>query len=193
MPTGDAPTTSEWSTILFSTGVRLILDVLRYISSCYMYLYGSLGLYGLQIFRGNMSFHWSTWCVNATSSLCKACRSWTTQPQAGNRRGGQANEAFAGPTGLAIICETCNWLASCRTCNLDIFMGPQAYMAFKVFTNTVNLERWNINMYNARACRIIHHMYSALKSPNAAIQVVHSCSTNSINHTSWSALLTSVL
>ena len=28
--TGDAPTTSEWSTILLPTRVRLILDVLRY-------------------------------------------------------------------------------------------------------------------------------------------------------------------
>ena len=30
-PTGDAPTTSEWSTILFPTKVRLILEMLRYI------------------------------------------------------------------------------------------------------------------------------------------------------------------
>ena len=30
-PTGDAPTTSEWSTILLPTKVRLILEVLRYI------------------------------------------------------------------------------------------------------------------------------------------------------------------
>ena len=29
-PTGDAPTTSEWSTILLPTKVRLILEVLRY-------------------------------------------------------------------------------------------------------------------------------------------------------------------
>ena len=31
-PTGDAPTTSEWSTILLPTKVRVILKVLRYIS-----------------------------------------------------------------------------------------------------------------------------------------------------------------
>ena len=30
-PTGDAPTTSEWSTILLPTWVHLILEVLRYI------------------------------------------------------------------------------------------------------------------------------------------------------------------
>ena len=30
-PTGDAPTTSEWSTILLPTKVRLILEVLRYL------------------------------------------------------------------------------------------------------------------------------------------------------------------
>ena len=30
-PTGDAPTTSEWSTILLPTKVRLILETLRYI------------------------------------------------------------------------------------------------------------------------------------------------------------------
>ena len=30
-PTGDAPTTSEWSTILLPTEVRLILEVLRYL------------------------------------------------------------------------------------------------------------------------------------------------------------------
>ena len=30
-PTGDAPTTSEWSTILFPTQVRLILETLRYV------------------------------------------------------------------------------------------------------------------------------------------------------------------
>ena len=29
-PTGDAPTTSEWSTILFYTKVRRILEFLRY-------------------------------------------------------------------------------------------------------------------------------------------------------------------
>ena len=33
-PTGDAPTTSEWSTILLSAKVRLILEVLRYILLC---------------------------------------------------------------------------------------------------------------------------------------------------------------
>ena len=30
-PSGDAPATSEWSTILLETKVRLILEVLRYI------------------------------------------------------------------------------------------------------------------------------------------------------------------
>ena len=34
-PTGDAPTTSELSTILLPTKVRLILEVLRYLSSLY--------------------------------------------------------------------------------------------------------------------------------------------------------------
>ena len=33
-PTGDAPTTSEWSTILLPTKVRLILEVLQYLF-CY--------------------------------------------------------------------------------------------------------------------------------------------------------------
>ena len=42
-PTGDAPTTSEWSKILFPTKVRLILEVLRYINfllspRCYLKL-----------------------------------------------------------------------------------------------------------------------------------------------------------
>ena len=32
-PTGDAPTTSEWSTILLPTNVRLILEILRYWSN----------------------------------------------------------------------------------------------------------------------------------------------------------------
>ena len=32
-PTGDAPTTSEWSTILLSPKVQLILEVWRYVSS----------------------------------------------------------------------------------------------------------------------------------------------------------------
>ena len=32
VPTGDAPTTSEWSTILLPTKVRLILEVLRYVT-----------------------------------------------------------------------------------------------------------------------------------------------------------------
>ena len=31
-PTGDAPTTSEWSTILLPTKVRLILDTWRYVT-----------------------------------------------------------------------------------------------------------------------------------------------------------------
>ena len=30
-PTGDAPTTSEWSTILLSTKARLVLEILRYL------------------------------------------------------------------------------------------------------------------------------------------------------------------
>ena len=34
-PTGDAPTTSEWLTILLPTAVRLILEVLRYIHPMY--------------------------------------------------------------------------------------------------------------------------------------------------------------
>ena len=34
MPTGDAPTTSEWSTILLPTKVCLILEVLRYLYFC---------------------------------------------------------------------------------------------------------------------------------------------------------------
>ena len=33
-PTGDAPTTSEWSTILLPTKVRLILEVLRWYIEC---------------------------------------------------------------------------------------------------------------------------------------------------------------
>ena len=33
-PTGDAPTTSEWSTILLPTMVCLILEVLRYFAAC---------------------------------------------------------------------------------------------------------------------------------------------------------------
>ena len=32
-PTGDAPTTSDWSTIVLPTKVRLILDVFRYLTS----------------------------------------------------------------------------------------------------------------------------------------------------------------
>ena len=35
-PTGDAPTTSEWSTILLPTRVRLILKTLRYTQICCM-------------------------------------------------------------------------------------------------------------------------------------------------------------
>ena len=50
-PTGDAPTTSEWSTILLSTKVRLILEVLRYwILATFVYniailLLGIVGLF----------------------------------------------------------------------------------------------------------------------------------------------------
>ena len=51
------------------------------------------------------------------------------RPQAGNRGGGLANEVFANPAGLAIICE--NYIDSyhwdmqltCRTCNLDSSVG----------------------------------------------------------------------
>ena len=35
-PTGDAPTTSEWSTILLPTKVHLILEILRYIPMFYV-------------------------------------------------------------------------------------------------------------------------------------------------------------
>ena len=38
-PTGDAPTTSEWSTILLPTKVRLILNVLRYVCLRKLHLY----------------------------------------------------------------------------------------------------------------------------------------------------------
>ena len=34
-PTGDAPTTSEWSTILLPTEAHLILEILRYIKICH--------------------------------------------------------------------------------------------------------------------------------------------------------------
>ena len=67
------------------------------------------------------------------------------RPHAGNRGGGLANEIFAGPAGLAIICE--NYIGSycedkqltCRTCNLNTFAGPQA---FKVFADTANVKKW---------------------------------------------------
>ena len=70
------------------------------------------------------------------------------RPHAGNRGGGLANEIFAGPAGLAIICE--NYIGSycedkqltCRTCNLNTFAGPQACMAFKVFADTANVKKW---------------------------------------------------
>ena len=64
------------------------------------------------------------------------------RPQAGNRGDGLANEAFGGPAGLAMICENCidsycwDMQLTCRTCNLDMFAGPWACMAFKVFTDT---------------------------------------------------------
>ena len=56
-------------------------------------------------------------------------------PQAGNKGGGLANEAFAGPAGLAIICA--NYIISycwilqltCRICNFNIYAGPQVCMA----------------------------------------------------------------
>ena len=35
-PTGDAPTTSEWSTLLLPSQVRLVLEVLRYLVSGYL-------------------------------------------------------------------------------------------------------------------------------------------------------------
>ena len=64
-------------------------------------------------------------------------------PQTG---GGLAYEAFAGPVRLAIMCE--NYIGSycwdmqltCRTCNINIFVGPWACMAFKVFTDTAKVH-----------------------------------------------------
>ena len=38
-PTGDAPTTSEWSTILLPTKVRLILEVLQYVNGTKTYVF----------------------------------------------------------------------------------------------------------------------------------------------------------
>ena len=64
------------------------------------------------------------------------------RPQVRNRGGGLANEAFAGPAGLAIICV--NYISSyCRdlqltgrTCNFTMYAGPHACKAFKVFADT---------------------------------------------------------
>ena len=68
------------------------------------------------------------------------------QPQAGNRGGGLATEAFAGPAGLAVICENyigfccCNMQLTYRTYNLKDFAGPRAGMAFKVFADTDDMS-----------------------------------------------------
>ena len=44
-PTGDAPTTSEWSTILLPTKVRLILEILRYSQTLGTIHWNSIQLY----------------------------------------------------------------------------------------------------------------------------------------------------
>ena len=51
-PTGDAPTTSEWSTILLPTKVPLILEVLQY-------LYTPKNCNPHQIFSGKKKFSWA--------------------------------------------------------------------------------------------------------------------------------------
>ena len=63
------------------------------------------------------------------------------RPQADNTRDGLANEVFAGPAGLAIICE--NHIGSyCRdmqltwrSCDLDISVGTRVRMASNVFVD----------------------------------------------------------
>ena len=61
-PTGDAPTTSEWSTILFHTKVRLILEVLlRYGCSQWE-----------TTLQCNIISHWSSPCPE-WSLLCDCC------------------------------------------------------------------------------------------------------------------------
>ena len=99
----------------------------------------------------------TSWQVDKNNSLCKICRSTAPGWQ---QRGGLANEAFAGPVGLVIICE--NYIGSycwdmqltCKTCNLNIFAGPQVCMAFKVFADTE--DRWHTwqSMIEALAYRL---------------------------------------
>ena len=64
-PTGDATTTSELSTILLPTKVRLILEVLRYLSS----------LYKLNLFEENPDIHLHGVSLLKINSLrAKVCR-----------------------------------------------------------------------------------------------------------------------
>ena len=56
-PTGDVPTTSEWSTILLPTEVRLILETLRY-------MVFSLGFCSLISYFPAKSGYCGIWCYN---------------------------------------------------------------------------------------------------------------------------------
>ena len=58
-------------------------------------------------------------------SLCKICR-W---PQAGNRGGRLANEAFVWITWAPTV-------KTCWSCKFTIYSGPQAFMTFKVYLDT---------------------------------------------------------
>ena len=89
-PTGDAPTTSEWSTNTLPTQVRYILEISRYLNSCKPYSRWSLGmgrlihptlywawdylsLLGLKLIRvsklGPMEKHLTFWILREYSDL----------------------------------------------------------------------------------------------------------------------------
>ena len=68
-PTGDAPTTSEWSTRLLITKVHLILEVRPYIDNWMLYLHGKAGpirCSGWNIPEGQF---YSCWCPDASLEL----------------------------------------------------------------------------------------------------------------------------
>ena len=85
-------------------------------------------------------------CTWHTRSLCKICRS--------SAPGWQQK----GLTGKWSICRSCwngnnlwelHWflllrhaILICRTCNLNIFAGPRACMAFSVFADTVRVQKY---------------------------------------------------
>ena len=76
MPTGEAPTTSEWSAILLLTKLRLILEVLRCMFQCMCAVYPLLNHGGTAVVLLTLCYQHDVWCLTAMMLICTGTGDW---------------------------------------------------------------------------------------------------------------------